>query len=106
MNTILFPTFTTPRTPKEYRHAKEPASPLAKYGRPLPLELPSLRSWKDTCRVRAALFSLSFGFGCVWLMFNHLNSPLLRLPLEVQGSPGNTNIPLAEQAGTPPPSGT
>ncbi|KAK7690010.1 hypothetical protein QCA50_006652 [Cerrena zonata] len=59
MNSIPFPTFTTPRTPKGYRYAKEPTSPLAKYGQPLPLELPSLRSWKDTCRSYASTSSSS-----------------------------------------------
>ncbi|CAL1713129.1 unnamed protein product [Somion occarium] len=58
MNTIPFP---TPRTPKGYRFAADPTSPLANYGQPLPLELPSLKFWKDTCRANSFSSSSSSG---------------------------------------------
>ncbi|OBZ71323.1 hypothetical protein A0H81_08362 [Grifola frondosa] len=52
MNVIAF---STPRTPKEYKHKNFPPSPLARYSRqPLKSSLPSLRSWKDTCKLHSS----------------------------------------------------
>ncbi|KAL4250047.1 hypothetical protein ABKN59_004907 [Abortiporus biennis] len=49
MNSIPFP---APKTPDAYKYLRpiDPDSPLARYSQPLPDKLPSLQSWKDTCR--------------------------------------------------------
>ncbi|KAI0071699.1 hypothetical protein K474DRAFT_1776002 [Panus rudis PR-1116 ss-1] len=50
MNTIPFP---TPRTPKAYKYVREPESPSERYSQPAPPSLPSLKSWRETCRAHS-----------------------------------------------------
>ena len=50
--------FSIPRTPKGYKHVAEPPSPLARFDQKGSKELPSLRIWKETCKVRNCFLRL------------------------------------------------